>query len=101
MEFDHIYEAIEHARDTGDPAEFVKYRDQHIAKAADRILPIMQQPLQGDDAFFMLAFGEALIDITKATMNPTEQQLVSAIKHDINLTVVKACIPITPSDDNL
>ena len=94
MEFQHIVQAIDYAQKTGDIEPLEKYQSKRLKEAAEQIMQVMGQPLKGDDVYFMLAYAEALAEVTKASMEPHEQALVEAIRQNIHISIVKAAIPM-------
>lgn len=99
MEFQHIVQAIDYAQKTGDLEPLDKYTQKRIKAAAERIMPIVGQPLKGDDMYFMLAYAEAMTAVTKASLDPHEQELVEAIRQNIHISVVKAAIPMPGTEE--
>ena len=94
MEFNHIAEAIAYAKETGDTAALLKYSKKKSDEASKRLLPMLAQSMSGDDIYFLVAYAQALLDVTKASMSQPERDLIDSIESGIQITVIKASIPI-------
>lgn len=99
MEFQNIIQAIDYAQKTGDVETLEKYQQKRLTETAKRIMQVLGQPIKGDDMYFLLAYAEALAAVTKASMEPHEQELVEAIRQNIHISIVKAAIPMPGNEE--
>lgn len=93
MVFHHIVEAIQYAQKTGNVEPLQEYLHARLRDTNNRIMPVVAQPVRGDDIYFLLAFAETLSAAHRASMTPDERALVDAIKKDIQFSVVKIMLP--------
>ena len=95
MEFNHIAEAIAYAKITGDTDAVHEYSKKKGKEAAKKLMPVLAQPMSGDDIYFLTAYAQAFLDVTKASLSQPERDLIDTIESGIEITVVKAAIPIS------
>ena len=96
MRFHHIAQAIAYAKKTGDTEALREYTKQRTNEAAKRLMPVLARPMSGDGIYFLIAYVQAFMDVTTASMSQPERDLIDSIKSGIEITVVKASIPIGP-----
>ena len=101
MQFQHIAQAIAYAKETGDMAALYEYTNTRTHDAAKRLMPALSNPMTGDDKYFLAAFGQALLDVSKASMSQQERDLIENIYSSIQITVVKASIPNIETGEEL
>ena len=99
MQFRHISEAIAYARETGDIAALYEYMNRRTLDAAKRVMPVLSSPLAGDDKYFLAAFAQALLDVSKASMSQQERDLIDSIYSLVQITVVKTAMPDVGTDE--
>jgi len=94
MKFNHIAQVIAYVKETGDPAALSEYTRKKTNEAAKRLMPVFTRPMSGDGIYFLIAYAEAFLDVTKASMSKAELDLIESIKKGIQITVVKTAIPL-------
>lgn len=93
MKFNHLFQAIQYAKETGDIEALNQYQAEKVGKASKAVLPVLDKNTSGDDVLFLMALMSALVDVNLAAMTPPERAAVNEIKSQLHLTVVKAVIP--------
>ncbi|MCR5089412.1 MAG: hypothetical protein K6C08_07880 [Oscillospiraceae bacterium] len=93
MEFRHIAEALAYAKETGDTEALKEYTRRRTNDAAKKLMPVFGQNMPGDDIYFLLAYSQALLKVTQASMLQKERDLIRGIESGIQITLVKTTIP--------
>ena len=93
MQFHHIAQVIAYVRKTGDKAALDEYMKKRTGEAAKRLLPVFARPMPGDGIYFLVAYAQAFLDVTRASMSQQELDLIESIKKNIQITVVKTAVP--------
>ena len=93
MKFNHIAQAIAYARITGDTAPLNDYMRRKGDKAMKRLLPVLSQPMASDDIYFLIAYAQAFLDVSKASLSQPERDLIENIESKVQITVVKTAFP--------
>ena len=94
MKFNHIAQVIAYVKATGDTTALSEYTKRKTNEAAKRLMPVFTRPMSGDGIYFLIAYAEAFLDVTKASMSKAELELIESIKKGIQITVVKTAIPL-------
>lgn len=100
MEFHHILEAIAYAQETGDHDNLDQYVHKRLEGASQRIMPILSNPMRGDEPYFTMAYAEALLAVHKASLSTQERRLVDDIAKSVTLMVIKAIVPVQGEDSD-
>ena len=99
MQFQHIAQVLAYVRKTGDKTVLDEYTRRKTSEAAKRLLPVFERPAPGDAIYFLVAYAQAFLDVTKASMSQSELDLIEGIKKSIQITVVKTAIPFVNRED--
>ena len=94
MQFHHIAQVVAYVRKTGDKAALDEYMKRKTGEAAKKLVPVFTRSASGDGIYFLVAYAQAFLDVTKASMTKSELDLIENIKKSIQITVVKTAIPI-------
>ena len=100
MKFNHIAQVIAYVKETGDTSALSEYTRRKTNEAAKRLMPVFTRPLSGDGIYFLIAYAEAFLDVTKASMSKAELDLIESIKKGIQITVVKTAIPLVNREND-
>lgn len=102
MQFHHIAQVIAYVKKTGDKTALDEYTRRKTSEAAKKVMSVFARPMSGDGIYFLVAYAQAFLDVTKASMSQAELDLIENIKKSIQITVVKTAIPTIhrENDDN-
>ena len=89
MEFNHVFEAIDYAKRTGDVDSCNQYINKRLNEAGMKIRGAMEGPVAGDSVYFLMAYMQAMVDATKAAMTPQDCMTIDNLAKQISITVIK------------
>ncbi len=99
MKFNHIAQVIAYVKATGDTTALSEYTRRKTNDAAKRLMPVFTRRISGDGIYFLIAYAQAFLDVTKASMSQAELDLIESIKKGVQITVVKTAIPLINTEN--